>query len=61
MMTGNNELRLNQATMVKAIEYYLNEVVFATGSEVEVKEVVWDYTNSVYTVSFGPKVETDGH
>lgn len=58
MFTGNNEIVLNEATVLAALEHWLNSRVMATGSQVLVKSVKFKddaYSKSI-AVSVEPKV-----
>ena len=62
MMEGNNELRLCKADMMRAVEYWLNEVVFRDDvTVVDVKELG---TESMFVVKLKaperPGIQTKG-
>lgn len=59
-MEGKNELRLNAATLNKAVEFYLNSEVFQGDHAVKVVSIVQssDYSQ-VSTVAIEPKGDTE--
>lgn len=48
-MKGSNTLSLNPSTMMEAIQFYLNECLFASDGGVEVKSVVASDCSSLAT------------
>jgi len=51
-LKGTNDIALNDETMQKAIEYWLNETVFR--APVKVYGITQNRQTEVYTVSFEP-------
>lgn len=52
MITGNNEIRLNPATMNAAVEYFLNNVLFK--ESVSVATVQYNTTDNVFIIKLMP-------
>ena len=62
-MTGSNEMKLNEATMKEALQYYFENVVFAAGQSPTVVSVDLDkagYGAKSFTVSLSHSVADEG-
>ncbi len=53
-MTGNNEMSLNTATMIAALQFYFDSVVFAPGKSPEVTGIT---TSNSYGAAFNVTVK----
>lgn len=62
-MEGKNEFELNQATMNKAVEYYLNQVIFRESCEVTVEAVTYEKEGygRTFKVTFIPNPKEQPH
>ena len=56
-MTGHNELKLNHATMLAAVEFWLNQTQLK--SPVSVKDVTWTSSDRTFCVEFEPSPSTN--
>jgi hypothetical protein len=56
-VVGNNVMNLNQATMINAVQYYFDNVVFKTGQSPKVISIDPD-SKTYNTLTFDVAVET---
>jgi hypothetical protein len=50
VLTGTNEMLLNEATIIKAVQYYFDEVLFSAEVTAEITSVRFDSSQNQFVV-----------